>query len=243
MKSKIAEAIKPKYSPVAVLWTDEKPEGALQFTEGKWGCVSAMLFNAAKGSTAAFDEKTCGCSGGAVGLGFKKFKPGYIEYFLSTGDPEKNIEGEHHRKDPGVVKGFIDNLSEIKVPTKYVVFKPLEKVTETETPQGIIFLVNADQLSALVVFANYDRPTNDNVLLVSAAGCHQTVLEVIAQNYADNPKAILGMTDISARKFVDKDLLSFGLPYKRFLELEAQVEESFLTKSEWLKLLARNIEV
>jgi len=159
MKSKIAEAIKLNNSPVAILWSDSKPEHALQFKE----------------------EPT---------------------------------------------------------PTCYVVFKPLEEVSQDETPEAIVFL-DADQLSALVTLANYDRPAKDNVTKFSGAGCHSTILEVIAQGRAENPKALIGLTDPSARKVINKDILSFSLPYQRFLELEDQVEESFLTKETWLKIAER----
>ncbi len=40
MESKIREALKIKYEPVALLWSDEKPAGAMQFKERK----SALCF-------------------------------------------------------------------------------------------------------------------------------------------------------------------------------------------------------
>lgn len=92
MESKIAKAIGLKHNPVAVILADNKPESALQFKPGKWGCVMFLFANAAKGKTAAFDAQTYGCWGGGVGLGFgnayEKF-PGGVDCFsrfLSSGN-------------------------------------------------------------------------------------------------------------------------------------------------------------
>ena len=43
MRSRIAEALALKHSPVAVLLTDTKPERALRFKEGRRGCVAVLL--------------------------------------------------------------------------------------------------------------------------------------------------------------------------------------------------------
>ena len=258
MQSRIAEAINLRYSPVAIVFTNEKPEGALQFKEGRWGCVIAMLGAAAKGRTAVFDRKTYGCIGGGSGLGFGNTYtqfPGGIEHFLSKGNKEfcdsetgKNIvrnmpaliHGEAYKKTPEFAKSFADNLPYYEVPTEYVVFKPLAELSPAEKPEVVIFLATPDQISALVVLAKYARHGGDNVPTPFGAGCHSIGILPLHQGTQDHPRGVVGLIDISARKHVEKDILSFSVPYKMFLEMEGHVEESFLTRDVWLKVKERN---
>lgn len=258
MNSKIAEAVNLRYSPVAIVFTDEKPEGALQFKEGRWGCVIAMLGGAAKGRTAVFDRKTFGCVGGGTGLGFGNTYigfPGGIEYFLSVGNKEfcgsemgktmvRNMpalsHGEAYKKTPEMAKSFTDALPYYDVPTEYVVFKPLEKLLPGEKPEVVVFLAAPDQLSALVVLANYARHGGENVITPWCAGCHSVCLIPLNEGKSEKPRGVIGLFDVSARKQVEKDILSFSVPYKMFLEMESNVEESFLSRDEWLKVKERN---
>ncbi|HHW43474.1 hypothetical protein GFC01_01630 [Desulfofundulus thermobenzoicus] len=256
MKSKIAEATGLRYPPVAIILTNDRPEGALQFKEGRWGCVGAMFMAAARGRTAVFDRKTFGCLGGGVGLGFGNqyvHFPGGIEYFISTGNKEffKTCsshmrtsaaleEGEGYFKSPEIAKKFVDALPMTDVPTEYVVFKPLDQMGEEEKPEIIVFLANADQLSALAVLANYDRGAGQSVIVPFGAGCHTLFIIPYNEARSEQPRAVIGLTDISVRKHIDKDLLSFAVPYKMFRQMEANVEGSFLQKETWLKVLERS---
>ena len=255
MKSRIAEAIKMKYSPVAVLWTDERPGKAVQFKKGRWGCVTFLLCNAAKGKVAAADRETFGCLGGGVGLGFGNQYlnfPGGIEHYISTGNPEfckteigrkiaedlpELMKGEGYVQTPGLARNFVDSLPMIDAPARYVVLKPLELVSDDEEPKVVVFLVNPDQLSALVVLANYARESSVNVIAPFGAGCHQICILPLQEGESGEPKAIIGLTDLSARKrmmkMVDKDMLSFSVPFKMFQEMEGNVEGSFLEKETW----------
>mgnify|MGYP000082516398 CR=1 FL=1 len=100
MESKIAAALSLKFDPVALLWADDKPEAAMQFKEGGWGCVMWLFANAARGKTAAADRKTFGCLGGGTGLGFGNqylnWQGGVEAFcrFLSTGSAHLGLRRE-----------------------------------------------------------------------------------------------------------------------------------------------------
>jgi uncharacterized protein (DUF169 family) len=268
MESKIAVALKLEYPPVAILWADEKPENALGFKKGKWGCVMWMLASAAKGKVAAFDEKTYGCWGGGVGLGFGNQYlnfPGGLECFyrfLSTGNEQsdtgreaaKKIEpfvdkgffedflhGEGFMKSPERVKEFVDGMPIMQVPARYVIFKALENVDpEKEKPGIIIFLADPDQISALVILANYGRKGNENAIVPYAAGCQTIGIYPYREAQSENPRAVIGLTDLSARnnlkKQLGRNLFSFAVPLKMFREMEGNIEGGFLQRSTWRAL-------
>lgn len=239
MESKIKRLIKLENYPVAVVQADELPEKVLQFKAGKWGCVIAMLAAAAKGKVAAFSAETATCVGGRAGLGFEKYPLGWIEYFLSCGS-ETVERCEHYKKTPEQARNFIVNVPNAlidKLPPrkKYLLLKPLEDVAENELPDVIIFLANANQISGLTTLANYDSATNDGVKILFGAGCAQSVLYPMA----DKNFCYVGLTDPSARRFIDKNLLSFAMSYEKFLHLENVAEESFLPHDAWEKILGR----
>lgn len=236
MNSRIREAIRMETQPVAIIKTNTAPEDALQFKENTTGaCLIGMLVAASKGKTAVFQECTAGCNGGKTGLGFVKMKPGPIVNFLSTGGP---MPGEFYKKNPELATAYVNSLPETK-PEQYLVFKPMNQITEQETPVSVVFLVNADQLSGLITLANYDQPTQDNVQVKFGSACTQSILYAMCDSEAGSSRCTLGITDPSGRLHLDKDLLSFSIPYRRFLEMEKNVEGSFLTKETWTKLKQR----
>jgi uncharacterized protein (DUF169 family) len=238
--SKIARAVALKTSPVAVMLADKAPDGALGFVQNSRGCTMSMMTAASKGATAAFDVKTCGCIGGVVGLGFKtfgSFGPGFAAKFLSTGSDQ--FPGNRHRKSPAVAQTFVDALPTVDHGHSHVVFKPLDDLADDETPEVVVFLATPDQLSGLTTIANWDRPGRDATLLAQASACQATVLLPLEQSHSAEPRCLLGLTDPSARKNLDPNVLSFAVPWQRFLEMERNVDESFLGQEEWAELTER----
>lgn len=268
MKSQIAEHLQFRHQPVGIVLTNDKPANAKQFQEGKWGCVMFMLAAAVKGETAVFDRRTFGCPGGGVGLGFgnqyKNFAGGEqcFKYFLSVGNeqwetgraageqvkpflrPEAYhhfMHGERYVKTPELVGTFIDALPMTEVPTSYVLFKPLAEVEETtEDLRVVIFLCNMNQIAALTVLANYGRGHNENVIFPFAAGCQTIGIYPYREAERPQPRAVLGLNDISARVYLKRmlkdDVLSFAMPLALFREMEGNLAGSFLEGDTWAQL-------
>lgn len=241
MKSSLVQELNLRYEPVAVFLSNEKPEGALQGKEGQWSCTIPLFIAAAKGKVAVFERSTTNCPGGKAGLGFGQFPnyPGGIEYFLSVGKSGA-FEGEGYLKNPELGKDFVECLPITDIPYQYVIFKPLTQVDiANERPEIIIFYVNNDQLSALTVLANYDRPGIENVMIPFSSGCQSFFLLPYAETQKENPRAVVGLTDITVRPMVEPDMLSFSVPYRMFLDMEENVKGSFLEKHLWHRVAAR----
>ena len=272
MESRIAKAIHLRHHPVALIWSDEKPEGAMQFQEKKWGCIMWLAAGAARGKTAVCDMKTFGCFGGGVGMGFgnqyKNFPGGEegFRYFLSTGHALREggmelaekikpfmrtetyndfLHGERYFKTSRHVTRFVEQLPMTEIPATFVVFKPLENVDPScDKPQTVIFFVAPDQLSALVVLANYGRGDNENVIIPYAAGCQTIGIYPYREAKSKKPRAVVGLTDISARVFIRKqlgpNLMTFAMPFVLFEEMEQNVEGSFLDCHTWQSLISEH---
>lgn len=241
MKSRLIEKLNLLNEPVAIVLSNEKPEGALQGKEGCWSCIIPLFIAATKGKTAVFERKTTTCNGGKAGLGFGQFPnyPDGIEYFLSSG--KKGVfEGEGYKKDPELGKEFVECLPITEIPYQYIIFKPLSELDTTQEEATLIsFYVNNDQLSALTVMANYDRPGIENVFLPFGSGCQSAFLLPYAETKKEYPRAVVGLIDITVRPMVDPNMLSFTMPYKMFETMEKNISGSFLEKELWNKVVGR----
>jgi uncharacterized protein (DUF169 family) len=268
--STIARALRLKFEPVAILWSDTKPDGAIQFAKGRWGCVMWLFAQAARGRTAAADRETFGCFGGGTGLGFGnqfEHSPGGMEgfsHFLSTGieqcrnprafrplldrfareeQKEQFLKGERLFKSPDLVKSFARHLPVTEIPARYVVFTPVKNASGEKPPVAVVFVGDPVQISGLVTLANYDRPDAPAVVVPPGAGCHQILIHAYKEAASLEPRAVLGLTDIAARKnlvnLLGNDVFTFTVPWQMYLRMEANVPGSFLGRPVWKSLIER----
>ncbi|MFA4876801.1 MAG: DUF169 domain-containing protein [Methanoregula sp.] len=269
--SRIAKAAGITKNPVAIVWTDKKPEKALEFKQGVWSCVMWLFAKVAKeGRTAVFSRDTTTCAGGAMGLGFgrpfdrhaSRTEEGFCS-FLSNGvegatdkttynaiidqsfdDRHKKMltEGERFFKHPAIVRNFLANLPVYDAKDGFIVMKPVDEVKDGEDVRSIVFVANADQIAALSTLANYGTGNIREGIFVAAgaAGCQAMGVCTYAEDKTDHPRAVVGLTDLSARWAVrttlGKDVLTFSVPFTLYQEMEKNVAGSFLELDLWKEI-------
>ena len=232
------ETLGLKESPLGIYYTNDKPEGVTPKT-GIHLCMMGFLKKARKkGKTVYFDKSHFGCPGGAYYMGLLESPRPNLEYFLSCGITGQ-MEGERYVKTPELARQFIEKRKPRPAPAKYCVFKPIEQFQGEERPEVTVFFVPPDILSGLFTLTNYALESTDAVFTPFGSGCSTILTYPLKEAEKEQPHAILGMFDVSARPMVEKDVLTLAMPYSVFLKLLKNVSDSFLQTESWKKVLQR----
>ena len=198
----------------------------------EWSCIICELAKVRKGESLAYNEAGLGCGGSKRYFGYSKGMRPNFEYFLSCGIPGE-MEGERYIRTPEMVREIMKKMQNIPAEGKYIIFKRWDKLEEPDEPEGVIFFATPDVLSGLFTLANFDQADGDGVITPFGSGCSSIVYRTYLENSKDNPRAILGMFDCSARPCVPKDILSFSIPIKKFITMMGNMDESFLITETW----------
>ena len=227
MKSTVVEHLKPEFEPVAVVWSDDIPEGALEFKEGRFGCVLHLFAEASrKGRVAGGSRDTVVCSGGRAALGFgvdfiesedrldhhaaivskgiesARDRPAYGEKMKSVRPSWRPLYefGERRHCDLDMARRWILNcLPDYDVPHRYVFFKPLGGTDPEENIRAVIFPVSPLELAGLTTLLGSVVEGVDPVQVPQGADCYRIGCFAYDQYDAGSPRAILGMLDVDGR--------------------------------------------
>lgn len=236
MKSLTAEKLRLTYEPMAIVWSDTKPEGALQLKPGAHSCIMYLFAQVVtKGKTAVFDRETYGCPGAVAGLGFGNGYPNafggagvdFMAAFFSKGaesypdrtkycamvermpakEQAKFLKGERLHKNPEKAKRFMtQELPVTDIKEKYVIYTPLSKIRPGEKPVVIVFIADPLQVTGLVTLVGAIRDGTDPVRVPPMAACQQIGAFTYDEAKKEHPRAVLGYTDLSARESIGKTI-------------------------------------
>jgi len=242
MNSNIVKALKLHHQPVAVIYSDKLPAGVSVPKFKGHSCIIDWFWKTVQGKSIAFERDHIPCGGAKGGLCFgDEFaaNPKRLAHFLSTGI-HGEVEGEHYKKTPELAYTSWEKLPKVEVKQRYIIFRPLADLAPADgKPSVVVFPVNADQLAAMVVLANYARPSNDNVIVPFGSGCSTIVRYPYLEGRKRTPRAVIGFTDVTGRMLHPAEVLTFSVPWKMFLEMDGNVKGSFLDKAVWGKLKKR----
>lgn len=202
-----------------------------------WSCIICELSDIRKGKQYYYEADNMGCAGAKRYFGFTdKIRPGF-EYFLSYGN--EKMEGERYKISPEVVLDMMKMQKQLPANGKKIIFKRWDHLDEEDNPDVVIFFAQGEVLSGLFTLSNFDRVDQYGVVAPFAAGCGSAVHYPYFENRSDDPKAVLGMFDPSARPYVPQNVLSFAVPMKKFEKMIGYMEESFLITETWTKVQKR----
>lgn len=208
-------------SPTALYFARTSPGDAVMPRDHVWTCMFALMKQIQAGKPSAFSAANPGCVGAASYLGFNTVPVVPAALFLS--------HKEKLKKDAGLAAAFYNGVEPAPAREEYLVFSRLDGVPDDVEVEVVNLWLNAMALSALHALANYDRPTNDNVIMPFASGCQSIWTIPYKEKMKEIPKAVVGSLDPTVRQFLPGDVISFSAPASRFLEMCANVQGSFMT--------------
>jgi len=199
---------------------------------GKKGhnCIFSFYEQWLEGKTLHLTKQKFGCGGaghwicGVPG----RTREEYLDFLVNTEGLKSSYE---------IMDKWLDAGTPYKQEHENILIGPL-KPDQYVYLKTITFFVNADQLSALAIGAEYNRSPEDppGIIAPFGSGCSQLIGQFKDINVSS---AIIGMTDIAARKYIPANLLAFTVTRPMFEEFCDLDERSFLYKAFWKELKQR----
>jgi len=224
--------------PIVFYYSDSAGDIEIVKKTSDHACVIGVLNKVRKGRALCFNMDSIGCSGGKRYLGYDKQMMPDFEYFLSCGIPGK-IEGERYKKSPGIVREIMRDMPAFEAPAKYIIFKRWDSLDESDNPDVVIFYATDDVLSGLFTLAGFDEAEPSSIIAPFSSGCGSIVMHPYLEKDRPAPRCVIGMFDVSARPFVQSNILSFSAPMIKFERMIGNMKESFLITPSWKKIRSR----
>ena len=189
---------------------------------GKHACVFAFLGAWRKGQMLHLTAENPGCGGAGFAIYNREARPreAFVDFLYGEEGLKASRECMH---------AWLEQRKPYAAEHPNTLIGPLRE-SEYKHLMSVTFLVNPDQLSALISGAHYHSSGAGPVQAPFGSGCGMLVqlfydLEV--------PQAIIGATDIAMRQYLPPDLLAFTVTKAMFAQLCALDRESFLYKKFW----------
>jgi hypothetical protein len=232
MKSTVVKHLKPEFEPVAVVWSDDIPDNAVEFKEGRFGCILHLFAEASRrGRVAGGSRDTVVCPGGRGALGFgvdfveSESQLDHLAALFSKGLESARDQaayrdkmeaarpswrpilefGERRHCSFDMAREWILNcLPRHDIPSRYVLFKSLNATEPDEDIRAVIFPVTPLELAGLTTLLGSVVEGADPVHVPQGPDYLLIAGFAYDQYDAEPPRAVLGMLDVDGREVMRK---------------------------------------
>lgn len=189
--------------------------------EGRHACFFSFYKKWLKGITLKLSSHHYGCGGCGTWM-FGKTTRSRQEYIEFLADDE-GLKANHE-----LMNDWLEHTKPNKTKYGFLFIGPLNS-EHFQHLKTVTFFVNPDQLSVLMIAAQYFHKAGDPdpVSAPFGSGCQQILTHF---RDSDAPKAIIGATDMAMRKYLPKEIIAFSVNVPMYEQLARIDENSFLNK-------------
>lgn len=206
-------------SPTAWRFEDSVPADAVS-PNGRWTCMFSLIKKVQAGRPLSITGEATGCPGAGFYLGLHSLPLTGACVFLSS--------MERLKQDMEKARAFYLGVQPVFTPQARLICERVDRLPDDTGVEVVNLWLSAAGLSSMLTLANYDREGNENVIMPFASGCQSIWALPYKEKTAELPRAVAGSLDPTVRKFLPPDTLSFAVPANRFVEMCANIQESFL---------------
>ena len=186
-------------------------------------CMFAAYENWQKGESVCLSKGNNACRGGGYWIGAQEF---------TTRSDFANMlyEREGFKSTVEIMEKWLETQKPYEIKQNYVVISNLNDNFYDDL-QTVTFFVTADQLSVLMIGADYNNsdPNINRVKHFFGSGCGQ-LAAVFNDCKASEPQAFVGATDIAMRIHLPENIIAFTVNKAMYEQLCSLDEKSFLNK-------------
>jgi len=195
-------------------------------------CIFSQLAPVRRGKARAFNQDNLGCFGSKGTLGF-------IPHGADEQTVDFLVNVERFKKSAEHIISMFKSNPPVTAEGKYLVFKRWDLLTEKDEPQVVFFFCEPDVISGLHGLANFDTMDPNGVITPNWSGCDMLIGFAMKELKSEDPKAVIGLFDPSARICVKPNVLSFSTPWPKFLTMLENMDDCFLNTYVWEKIRKR----
>ena len=247
MTNLICDMIGLESRPVAIYRQPSIPDDA-RIPSGHCTVPSLFVHCARFGRKCASDSEHSPCHGSKSGFGFGGISNRQNSAWSASTVPEEVRATQKHKgsgqsyfKTPEIALIQMGPIKDYGDGTDVIVFQDVDEAEAEGRPIEVVaFLADPTSVSALVQLASFSKETpGPAAVMPYGHACQQIYAIPRAEGESDDPHAVIGMTDMYARRFIRREELSFAVPYKLYRRMVDDVDASFLRKEKYLENLSK----